>query len=213
MWIQGEEGDDGVCCWWDEEMECYDLNVKDPAATVADYEQVVSQVLAMPDAIRKYNDSCIGCSLCCGGRLPLTAVDINRLKTAGLGFDLSLDAWVSAYGSVQRLGECFDITLRQDEFETCELWHRGAGLCSVYDKRPLICRTHICAPLSWRASEIRAQIVNSGEDELVSMLGLMGESGEHGKPQTFAGVLDYGGVLLRDVCSDRLWRYLTTQGA
>jgi Fe-S-cluster containining protein len=212
MRMFGGESVDKVRCWWDGETGCFDLEVLDPAATVAEYERVVSQALAVPDAVRKYSDNCSGCSLCCGGRLPLTVVDLYRLKMAGLGVALPLDAWVSAHGSVQRQGECFDITLRQDEeYETCTLWNRDAGLCSVYEKRPLICRTHICAPFSWRASEIRAQIVNAGEDELVIMLGLMDGKNSHGKPQPFAGVLDYGGVLLRDVCSDRLWHYLIKQ--
>jgi hypothetical protein len=121
---------------------------------------------------------------------------------------LPLTGWVEAYGLVQHQDGCVDVSLSLDELETCALWNRKVGLCSVYESRPLICRTYICAPLSWRASELRGQIVNAGEDELVRMLGLAAGYGGDEKQQPFSGVLDYGAVLLRDVCSDRLWRSL-----
>lgn len=195
--------------WWADDPGCYDLEVRDPEATVADYERAVGELLAEPDALRKYSESCIGCCLCCGGRLPLTVVDLYRLKMGGMGMALPLNDWVATYGVMQRQGKCVDIALRLDEFETCALWDREAGLCRVYGSRPLICRTYTCATLSWRAAELRAEIVNVGEDELISMLGLSDESDRAGKRQPFSGVLDYGGVLLRDVCSDRLWQRLT----
>jgi Fe-S-cluster containining protein len=196
---------------WDNGTECYDLEVLDPAATVADYEQTVSGILAAPEAKKRHSEHCVACSICCGGRLPLTVVDLYRLKMGGLGMALPLNGWAAAYGLVQQQDGCVDITLRLDEHETCALWNREDGLCSVYESRPLICRTYICAPLSWRASELRGQIVNAGEDELVRMLGLADGNGRTEKTQPFAGVLDYGGVLLRDVCSDRLWHSLTRQ--
>lgn len=208
MWKPGKARDDAVRCWWDENSGCYDLEALNPEATVSEYEQAVSQVLAVPDAIHKYSDSCVGCGICCGGRLPLTAVDLYRLKEGGLGIALPLDNWVASYGLVQRQKGCFDITLRLDEYGTCALWDRKAGLCSVYASRPLICRTHICAPLSWRAAEVRTQIVNAGEDELVRMLGLLTGIARDGELQPFMGALDYNGVLLKDVCSSRLWHCL-----
>lgn len=204
---------DRVRVWWDGAAGCYDLAVLDQGATAADYEQAAGQVLAEPGAVRRLSAGCAGCSICCGGRLPLTAVDLYRLKMGGLGVALPLDAWVSAYGSVQRRGGCVDIALRLDDYETCVLWDREKGLCSAYESRPLICRTYICAPISWRASELRTQIVNAGEDELAKVLGLAGVDGGDGKPQPFAGVLGYAGAPLRDVCSSRLWRSLTDQGS
>ncbi len=197
--------------WWDNETECYDLEVLDPSATVADYEKTVGGILATPEARKKYSEHCVACSICCGGRLPLTVVDLYRLKFGGLGMALPLNGWVATYGVVQRQDGCVDVALRLDERETCALWNQKDGLCSIYKSRPLICRTYICASLSWRASELRGQIVNSGEDELVRILGLADGNGGSEKPQPFSGVLDYGGVLLRDVCSDRLWHSLTKQ--
>lgn len=203
---------DRVRIWWDGDANCYDLEVLDREATVADYERAAGQVLDGPEAVRRHGAACEMCSICCGGRLPLTVVDLYRLKMGGLGAGLPLDGWVSAYGSVQRRGGCADITLRLDEYETCILWNRGAGLCSAYESRPLICRTYVCAPFSWRASELRIQIVNAGEDELARVLGLAGADGGDGRTQPFAGVLGYGGVLLRDACTARLWRCLTGNG-
>lgn len=194
--------------WWDREQGCYDLAVADQDATVADYEQEVATMLAAPEAVRSYEPECIGCSICCGGRLPLTAVDLCRLQQGGLGMGLSMDGWIAAYGAVQRQGECVDITLRLDEYETCTLWDRKSGICRFYMHRPMICRTYTCAPYSWRAKELRSQVVNAGEDELAAMLGLMERKDMSACPQHFAGVMDYSGVLLRDVCTPRMWRSL-----
>ena len=146
-----------VSFWWDNETECYDLEVLDPSATVADYEKTVGGILATPEARKKYSEHCVACSICCGGRLPLTVVDLYRLKFGGLGMALPLNGWVADYGVVQRQDGCVDVTLRLDERETCALWNRKDGLCSVYKSRPLICRTYICASLSWRASELRTR--------------------------------------------------------
>ena len=207
-----EMSNEKIICKWNNEEECYDLEVSDLTATVADYEATVSRILAEANARKTYGDHCAGCSICCGGRLPLTVVDLYRLKFAGLGMSLPLNRWVAEYGVVEKRNGCVDITLRLDEYETCALWNREDGLCSVYQSRPLICRTYICAPLSWRAGELRGQIVNAGEDELVRMLGLVNRSDEPETNEPFSGILDYGGVYLRDICSDRLWRSLTKIG-
>ncbi|MGD0152772.1 MAG: YkgJ family cysteine cluster protein [Thermacetogeniaceae bacterium] len=200
---------DKVRFWWDEAEGCYDLELLDPEATVADYERASEQALTAQDVLRRYSESCIGCCICCGGRLPLTVVDVYRLKMGGLGAGLPLDSWVETYGSIERQNGGVDITLNLDGYETCALWDRGRGLCCVYESRPLICRTYICAPLSWRAMELRAQVVNAGEDELVSMLGIGNKDERPGRLPPFAGVLDYRAVMLLDVCSSRLWHYLT----
>ena len=104
----------------------------------------------------------------------MTAVDLYRLKKGGLGIG-SAPGQVGSESTDRCSAKKAALTspYRLDEYETCALWDRKAGLCSVYASRPLICRTHICAPLSWRAAEVRAQIVNAGEDELVRMLGLL----------------------------------------
>lgn len=196
---------------WDEAEGCYDLELLDPEATVADYELAVEQVLAAPEALRRYSESCIGCCICCGGRLPLTVVDVYRLKMGGLGTGLPLGGWVETYGSIERQNGGVDIALKLDGYETCALWDRGRGLCRVYRNRPLICRTYICAPLSWKAAELRTQVVNAGEDELASMLGIGNMDEITSRLPPFAGVLDYGAVMLRGVCSSRLWRHLTDQ--
>ncbi len=195
--------------WWDEDAGCYDLELLDKEATVADYERVSEQVLMEKDALRRYSANCIGCSICCGGRLPLTVIDVYRLKMGGLGTGLPLDSWVETYGSIERQNRCLDIALKLDAYETCALWDRGRGLCGVYESRPLVCRTYICAPLSWRATELRAQVVNTGEDELANMLGIGNEDERPKRLPPFAGVLDYRAVMLLDVCSSRLWHHLT----
>ena len=103
--------DNAVRCWWDEDNGCYDLEVLDPGPRWRTTSKRWARDWQAPDAIHKYSGNCIGCGICCGGRLPLTAADLYRLQKGGLGMALPLDEWVSAYGSVQRQGGCFDITL------------------------------------------------------------------------------------------------------
>ncbi len=199
---------DRVRLWWDAENYCYDLAVIDREANVADYEQAAGQVLSEPEAYRKYSDTCINCSICCGGRLSLTAIDVFRLQAGGLGAGLSLPDWVGAHASVQRQDGCIDIVLRIDRYETCRLWDRWRRMCKVYENRPFVCRTYLCAPMTRRLAELRSQIVNAGEDELVRLTETP-EVMATGETGPFAGAAGYDQVLLQQVCSGRLWHHLT----
>lgn len=193
---------------WDEEFRCYDVVVRDPGATVADYEEGFGR-LAAGEVRRAYAPSCLGCSLCCRGRLPLTSLDVARFQAGGVGTGLSWREWVRRYATVRRAGKCFDITLRLSSKGVCLFWDEFRGLCGVYSLRPLICRTYFCWPVSWRAEQLRSRIVNTGEDELVR-LSLFTAAGSARQRNPFAGKRDYRQVLLRDLCSRRLWRILTS---
>jgi Fe-S-cluster containining protein len=195
--------------WWSDELGCYDLQVKDQTATVADYETTVGSLLEDTHAVRKYQDQCIGCSICCGGRLPLTILDVYRLQAGGVGKELPIEGWVKEYAALGKKGEWIDVGLSLDAYETCTLWDREEGLCRAYHSRPLICSTYICADISWRASDLRGQIVNTGEDELVDLLNKIEENTISKKRNPFKGKNSYKEILLKDICSARLWTALT----
>lgn len=193
---------------WDDEFQCYDVVVMSKDATVADYEKGCEEVFSSETAVRNYASSCFGCNKCCCGRIPVTLYDIYRLKAVGVGTELDIRQWIKKYARVKNFGKCLDICLSVMDDGVCIFWDRDRGKCRVYEGRPLVCRSYICAPLSWRGENLRTQVINSGEDELVNFL--IGKSPSLIiDEKNFAMRYSYENLLLRDILTKRLWHYLT----
>lgn len=194
-----------VSVQWDEEYGCYDVRVGDDQATVADFEAECEQVLSASSAVRSYSEQCPGCCLCCSERIPVTAIDLLRIDR-GFFEKRTLEDMEEVI-RIAEFNGCYDITLQTDSSEICKMWDKERQLCRIYQKRAFACRTYICAPMSWRMEELRSQIINKGEDALVKLL--VPEAREYQKLKSaFDGVQDYGELLIRDVCSKRLWNSL-----
>lgn len=202
----------------------YDLWVADPAASVGDYLQALNRAIEeLPlDRERARRGVCKGCDRCCAERLPLTSIDVLLLcQATGVP---SLPAFLALYGHVLVDGRVVDITLARRDDGYCCFLDPSTRTCRLYAARPLVCQTFICCPHTKRARRLREAVVNKGEDELVRQW--FAETSKAGRepvihegydprPQAsdwpatpFAGRINYGDVLLREVCPSGVWREL-----
>lgn len=199
----------------------YDLRILSPGATVADYITAIEGL--EPDRLYRHcnpKGCCLGCDHCCGGRLPLTSLDLLELQR-GLkeltGRDIPLPKVLQNYCQVEVEGRAVDITLRTDAEGFCILLEPRQRRCRIYRHRPLICRTYFCAPVTRPARLLREKIVNKGEDDLVRYwLAGRGElpPGIHPSdwtPTPFTGSRSYKDIALKDLCPAGLWQMLYKQ--
>jgi Fe-S-cluster containining protein len=207
-----------------------DLQVMDPAATVQDYLDAVNR--AIEEALlyrgRADREHCLGCDLCCQERIPLTWIDVLRLREH-IASGEKLTAFIRRYAHVHAEGSALDITLRLNPQGRCLLLNTGRKACLHYGRRPLVCQTFICCPQTRRARKLREQIVNLGEDELVrqwllenrrlnsaphidSASGTVRVRLEDWVPTPFNGKTAFDQVPLRELCPPALWREMTATG-
>lgn len=197
----------------------YDIKINDNDATVQDYIDAIDKFIEESGCYRSRQPeltSCLGCDLCCQERIPVTLVDALKLAEGNL--ELALKKYLHVYVE----DRVVDITMALDEKGRCLLLNQN-GLCSDYSKRSLVCHTFVCCPSTKNAKQLREEIVNSGEDELVrNWFKIRNNNGSliihdalDPAPELsdymvtpFAGCKDYDEVKLRDVCSPQLWKKL-----
>ncbi|WP_066635028.1 YkgJ family cysteine cluster protein [Desulfolucanica intricata] len=204
----------------------YDLEITDERATVQDYLNALNEAIIRASLFRSRTKvrKCEGCDLCCAERVPLTWIDICRLREIMKHRSATIQKVLDKYGYIVVDGPVVDIMLRRSQDNRCSLLDRSKGLCTIYHIRPLVCQTFICCPLSRRAERLREAVVNKGEDELVRMW-LLEARAEHKKPlihegyrprpelrdwppTPFAGCTNYNEVYLKSLCSKSLWTEL-----
>lgn len=203
----------------------YDLQVLDEEVTVQDYLDALNKYIIEGNLTRKrgHQGFCEGCDTCCAEPIPLTSIDIYRLQQ-GLkeqGLEVSWEQIIKRYTYVRAEGPVVDITLGQDAVGKCLFLDKELGKCTIYEYRPLVCQTYICAPVSRRAEALREIITNVGEDELVKWcLDNIPEEQlyhEWWEPQVrredwqdtpFNNKLSYGEVRLKELCSPWIWKKL-----
>lgn len=205
----------------DQDSWGYDVQVLDASATVRDYL----------DALNQFQDEkvapCLGCSGCCWERAPLTAPDIftfGEILFDGRISDRPIRRFLESYGIVYAKDGMVDIILRRDEEGACIFLDKQHHQCKHHRLRSLVCQTYICLPKSRRAAELRGQLVNAGENELVRRYALE----YHGQPphvdegggpvdweayegKGFTDKTSFEDILLRDVVDEALWKRLTAK--
>ena len=195
----------------------YDLIVRDDAATVQDYLDAFGAAVArlpLARTRRRGAPDCFGCDGCCAERAPLTVIDCLRLREP-----FCRESWKTffdRYTTVTVQGPAVDITLKRGGDGRCIFLDRQTKLCRIYRARPLVCRTFICSPAARRALELRAAVVNKGEDELVRLWFGAGMTVHRGRkpcpdprdwpPTPFAGRTSYRKVRLKNVLPEKAWR-------
>lgn len=201
----------------------YDICVNDPEATVQDYVDALDKFILQKDCFRSRNSmlkSCFACDLCCQERIPITIIDALKLSEKGLQH--ALENLFNVYVEERVV----DITMALHDSGRCKFLSKDKGICEAYQNRPLVCHTYICCPATHAAKQLREEIVNAGEDELVrEWFKIKGKNGgliihEAVLPQPnlsdyhrtpFAGVNDYAQIKIKDVCTPELWRKIAVK--
>lgn len=196
----------------------YDIRVKDPAATVQDYIDALNDFIEKNSCFRTrapQKESCYACDLCCRERIPVTLMDAYNLSG-----DKNVPEAIRKFFHVYVEERVVDITLALDESGCCRMLDQTRGTCANYLHRPLVCQTFICCPASAAAKQLREEVVNAGEDELVRSW-FKGRKKDAGyliheavnprlnpsdyPPTPFNTKTSYSQVKLKDVCSKKLW--------
>lgn len=204
----------------------YDVQVQSTQATVQDYLDTLNQYIEAGTFTRTRSETaiCKGCDCCCHERIPLTLVDVLRLRKAVNSESSTISPTVAQYCHVAVEGAAVDIALAGGVDGQCIFLGEDTGCCQIYNYRPMVCQTYICCPATQRAKALRSLIVNLGEDELVRYWLAEIEAGQgqlvlheayepNINPQDwiqnlFTGVTDYNQLKLKDICPDELWQSL-----
>lgn len=206
----------------------YDVKINDEYASVQDYLNALNKAIeTLPlTRARSGRKDCAGCDLCCAERAPLTWIDVINLKRhfniKERHFDIQ--ALLKKIGYTVIDGPVVDIMLRRGKDNKCIFLHKEKKLCNIYQFRPLVCQAFICAPSTRRAIWLWELVVNKGEDELVRRWlleaqrtgrNLIYDKGYNPgpclsdwEPTPFSNKYSYREVLLKDLCSQKLWKLL-----
>lgn len=198
----------------------YDIKIKAPEATVQDYIDALDDFIETSGCYRSRQpelETCMGCDLCCQERIPVTIVDALNMAEG------DLEKAFAAYLHVYVEERVVDITMALDPSGKCVMLNKDRGLCGTYGNRSLVCHTFVCCPSTRNARQLREEIVNAGEDELVRawfrVRDLKGNLIIHDAleptpdyrdyPETpFKGCSDYSKIKLKKICSPQLWKKL-----
>lgn len=207
-----------------EQQRGLDIQVLSEETTVADFCDALDEFILNGKIarLRSKTEQCEGCDICCGERMPLTSLDILRLRSA-LDPQLSLGDFLNKYCYVSVSCRVVDILLKRDDEDRCIFLNKKTSKCSRYDLRPLVCRIYICTALSGRAERFRQELVNSGEDELVRQWLDCLQRGEvifneaddpDIRPEdwpenAWTNKISYADIRLRDILSPGLWNELS----
>jgi Fe-S-cluster containining protein len=199
----------------------YDIKVRDPQATVQDYVDALNRFIEEIPCFRTRTperETCYSCDLCCKERIPVTLIDVYSL--AG---NRNIQEVIRNSLHVYVQDRVVDITMRLNESGCCIYLDSAKGICSNYMNRPLVCQTFICCPATIAAQQLREEVVNTGEDELVRSWFKVGqETGtflineavnpdldpEDYPATPFQAKTSYGQVRLKDVCTGELWQQI-----
>ncbi|RJQ31621.1 MAG: YkgJ family cysteine cluster protein [Peptococcaceae bacterium] len=197
----------------------YDVLIRNEGASVRDYLNAINMAITtLPlQRTRRRARHCRACDHCCAERAPLTAIDCLLLKKVLEEPDLN--TFINRHTTVTVKGPVVDITLKQDDEGRCIFLNHKKKTCRVYEARPFVCQTFICSPASRRALELREEVVNKGEDELVRLwfkTNMVVHQAHNPRPNPvdwpptpFTNKSCYSSILLKDVLSPGLWQKLT----
>lgn len=208
--------------------EKYDLEVLHPLATVQDYLDAINEFIE-----KNFSPPCKGCDECCWERIPLTSIDVfNYIKEQGERLKLDkqwpLLDFLTKHTYIYVDGGAVDISLGFTMEGACKFLNQTERICSSYTSRSLVCQSFICMESTHRAQTLRSELVNKGMDELVRLWLLQSRQAKrklqmHEQYQASPVLEDYPSnafseknryeeVLIKEICTPKLWNKLTAKG-
>ncbi len=198
-----------------------DIRILDPLASVSDLMDALDEFAARCLA------DCKGCDGCCQERAPLLSPDIVPLAAL-----LPQPPLWPAHAVVERFGRLSvqdgvsDIILRRDDDSVCAQLDRQSNCCTIWRRRPFVCRSHFCLPRSDFLELLRQDIANLGINELTRLL--LAEEAAGAPPldgilladrlsaddyplNCFSDKSDYHDILLKNCVSPDLWQKLCAE--
>lgn len=203
----------------------YQIIIKSKDASVEDYLQAINTFIDQNKYFRTRNDveNCEGCKFCCNERIPITNIDIIKMKDHSIITYEGLKDIIKNWCHVYLDGPVVDITLARKKNKNCIFLDEESYRCKIYTNRSLVCQTFICCPVDEPSGSLRDAIVNMGEDQLVRDWLLSHRNGEMmhiddaNEPEIsledwhnncFANKTNYNDVLIRDIIDNELWNKL-----
>ena len=187
-----------------EDDYCYDVSIIDDTATVADY------ISELDDFLDAKVAPCIGCTLCCSQRIPLTLGDFYTYaghNHANIRSFLQQFCHVATDGRV-------DIRLKQVDDEACIFLDVAGQKCGNHQRRSLVCHSYICLPQTERARNLREALIDGGENALVGSLlslsflpGVMATAEDYPLDMVWEGK-DFDQICLKDTLDEALYSIL-----
>jgi len=200
----------------------YDIKVRDSNATVQDYIDALNRFIEITPCSRARapeKNPCYACNLCCQERIPVTLIDAYNL-----GGKSNIAEVITGFFHVYVEDRVVDITMGLDDSGCCRFLDPQKGICANYINRPMVCQTFICCPATDEAKQLREEVVNAGEDELVRSWFKSGKQAgryiiseavnprldpDDYSPTPFSGKTGYAQVRLKDVCAKKLWQKIS----
>ena len=112
--------------------------------------------------------SCTRCGACCTGAPGFVWVDVDEIDALAQSLGMTRDAFSMKY--VRRIGDRY--SLKEKRGGDCIFWEKGKG-CTVYEARPIQCRTwpfwpeNIATPEDWE--HIKSICPGSGKGNFFSL--------------------------------------------
>lgn len=199
-----------------------DIAVPDDTAALSDF------LTAMDSFAAQYLADCRGCDGCCRERAPLIAADIPALAQLLPDSEFPAHAVCRHFATLEiNRDGAVDIYLRRNLDGSCCLLDQDKKICLEHCSRSFVCRSHFCIPRSKAISDLRAEIVNAGEDELIRLL--LAEESSGAAPLTdeplrqLIAAADYppnpqshkqsyNQIILKDALSPELWQSIKKEG-
>ena len=187
---------------------CYDVRVLREDASVADY------IRELDDFLDDKVAPCIGCTLCCSQRIPLTLGDFYTYAGKNR---INIKCFLEQFCEVRTDGSVVDIKLKQMEGGDCIFLDAPNQKCGNHQRRSLVCHTYICLPQTARGRGLREALIDRGENALVAYLlsagflpSVMATSEDYPLDKVWQDKT-FEEILLKDTLTEELWESLKAE--